>query len=117
MVKNDLYFLFKRHFVSIEMNFGILWRLIGIVNAGEVLDLTCPSFLIKTLRVAFLSHGQRAVDEYLDKFETGRLVQSTYFVPIALIRADEARQLKNTSIAEQLRDLTNAANILCSIRF
>jgi hypothetical protein len=48
------------------MNLRVDRRLVWIVDAGKVLDFAGPGLLVKTLRVALLRRGERAVDEYLD---------------------------------------------------
>src|SRR5262245_62365551 len=51
------------------------WRLVGVVDAGEALQLAGPGLGVEALGVTVLALLDRRVDEHLDEAEAGGLVE------------------------------------------
>ena len=50
------------------MQFGMLRRLIGLIDAGEVFDLSCQRPAVKPFRIAGNALLEWSIDEDLDEF-------------------------------------------------
>ena len=59
--------LFRRHFDGVDPYLGAGGRLIGAVDAGEVLEGARTGLLVETLRITLLSFLDRRIDKYLLK--------------------------------------------------
>ena len=66
----------------LEREVGVVWRLVGLVDAREPLDLAGPGLLVEPLHVPLLALCQRSVDVDLEEGQVGLFVQSTGHVPI-----------------------------------
>ena len=53
---------------GVDRDFRIRWRLIGAVNASEILQLTGPGLLLEPLHIASLRFFQRRVDKDFYEF-------------------------------------------------
>ena len=53
---------------GVDCDLRIRWRLIGAVDASEILQLTCPGLLLEPLRIASLRFFQRRVDKDFYEF-------------------------------------------------
>ena len=94
----------------VDGQFGLLRRLIGTVNAGEVLDRARLGLFIKALGVTLHADFQRRVDKNLDEF--GCANQLARHAPLGTERRDERHQHNQAGIDEQLGGLADAADIL-----
>src|SRR5215472_6047559 len=65
--KNAGYTLGGRRIIDIKYYFRIIWLLIGIIDAGKILDLSFVYKLVETLDIALATHLDGALDVYLDK--------------------------------------------------
>src|SRR4051812_44202481 len=57
--------LLRRERRRVEHQLGGLRRLVGRIDAGEVLDLAAPRLPVEPLRIAALREAERRVDEHL----------------------------------------------------
>ena len=64
--------LLRAFAVVAEHELGGLRRFIGLIDAGEILDLSGERLFVKTLRVARDALFERRVDEDLDEFASVR---------------------------------------------
>src|SRR5436190_5454369 len=63
----SVYHLLGRFAERLQVDFGVLRRLIGRIEPGEVLDRTAQRALVEALRVAPGAFLERRVDEHLDE--------------------------------------------------
>src|SRR5262245_44143758 len=70
----------------VDPDLGVLGLLVRRIDAGEVLQLAAPGFLVQPFRVATFCDGQRRVDEHLD--ELAGLNQLASHAPL---RSEERR--------------------------
>src|SRR5262249_5326284 len=75
---------------GVNRQFGAERRLIRVIDAREVFQLTGPGFLVEPFRIALLARGDRRADMNLDKGELPGRVQRAGGVPILAIRANKA---------------------------
>src|SRR5690554_3038240 len=104
-----LHTLLHRHGRCVQPHFRAFRSLVGGGNAGEVLDLPCPRFLIQAFRVPVFASVQRGVHEHLDELAGGE--QVAYQAAVAGEGADEGAENDQAGIGEQLAHLANAADI------
>src|SRR3546814_11717952 len=83
---------FGAHLRRVDANFGGFGRLIRSVDAGEVLELAFPRFLVEALDVALLVLGQRRV--YLNLDELALRQHPQHLVPFA--SAPAGKGVENT---------------------
>src|SRR5690554_598175 len=105
-----LHTLLHRHGRCVQTNFRAFRSLVGGGNAGEVLDLTCPRFLIQAFRVPVFASVQRGVHEHLDELAGGE--QVAYQAAVAGEGADEGAENNQAGIGKQFAHLANAADVL-----
>ena len=70
--------------------FGAERRLVGIINAGEALDLSRAGLGIETLGVAAFGNGKRRMDMHFNEWNVGGKVTRAHPVAIGSVRADHA---------------------------
>src|SRR5690554_419946 len=104
-----LHTLLHRHGRCVQPHFRAFRSLVGGGNAGEVLDFTCPRFLVQAFRVPVFTGVQGGVHEYFDELAGGE--QVAHQAAIAGKRADEGAENNQASISEQLAHLADAADI------
>ncbi len=95
------------------MSSGRLRRLIGLIDAGEILDLACKRPLVEALGIA-RDHGlQRRLDVNLDELALrGRIAHKPAFGPE---RRDEGAEHDQTDVGHEPRNLADTANILDAV--
>ena len=98
-----------------QHQFRRIRRLVGIVDAGEVLDQTGAGFLVQALRIALLGFRERHFDIDLDEIHAAIDMQLAHDIAIGTVRRDEARQHDHAGVDEQLGDLADAADVLGAI--
>src|SRR5690606_31775108 len=92
VVDDGLNLLLQGHVGGLEVNLGVGRRIVGVVDAGEILDLAGPGFFVQPLGVALLGLLDGAVDVDLDKGHAGFLVQLAHVVAVGPVGADKAGQ-------------------------
>ena len=88
-------------------------RLVGRVDAGEMLDLARPRLLVEALRVALLDDVERRVDEDLE--ELAGADQLARHPPLRAERRDEGDEHDQPGVDEELRRLGDAADVLDAV--
>src|SRR4051794_10111969 len=100
-----------------NMYFRLQRLLIRRANPGKIRNLALPRLLIQPLRIPLLRHLHWNINPTLHKrhsaFSTWPLcfVQLPRYVPVPAVGADEARDGDGAAICEELRDLSDAANV------
>src|ERR1044072_639317 len=84
--ENEFCILFGCVLHRVDNDLRVMRRLVWIVDAGEVFDLSLARKTIHTLHVAFFTDVERRVDEYFDK--AIRTNQRTALIAGGAIRAD-----------------------------
>jgi hypothetical protein len=92
--------LFNREFVGLDMNFGIFRCLIRGRDAGEFLDFTSLSLLIKTLGIALFNNIKRSISKNLKEGNISSFVKSSGRVTIGSVRTNESSNSNSSSISE-----------------
>src|SRR5579875_4085381 len=100
---------------SIDRQFWLQRRLIGIVDAGEALQLAGAGFLVQPFGIPLLAGLDRRVDEHFDERQLGLDVQSTNLIAVGPVRTDKAGHGQNAAIGEQLGYFADAANVLFTV--
>ena len=89
--------------------FGAERRLVGIINAGEALDLPSPGFGIETLRVTAFSNGKRRMNMHFNEWNARCQVTRAHAVAIGSVRADHAHNRNDAGSRHQQRGFARAA--------
>ncbi len=98
---------------------GVLGRLVGGADAGEVGDLAGAGLLVEPLRVALLGDLERDVGEDLDEGDRliaggrGGAVQVARDLPVRLEGRDERRDGDGGRVGEELGDLDGGGGGKC----
>jgi len=98
---------------GIEMDFGVERRFVGIVDAGEALDLASPRFFVEPFGVSRLAHLKRSIHEDLD--EISRFHGSPDAVAVDAVGTDKSGDGDDARFAEELGHGSNPADILLAI--
>ena len=61
--------LIDRELLGVECELGVDGRLVGRVDAGEVLNEAGARLLVESLHVALLAQLERRLDVYLDEWD------------------------------------------------
>ena len=85
-------------------------RLVGIINAGEALDLPSPGFGIETLRVTAFSNGKRRMNMHFNEWNASGQVARAHAVAIGSVRADHANNGYDAGPRHQQRGFARTAN-------
>src|SRR5690554_2027837 len=105
----SLHTLLHRHGRGIQPHFRALRSLVGGGDAGKVLDLACPGFLVQAFRVPVSAGVQGGIHEHLNKLASRE--QVAYQGAVAGEGADEGAEHDQAGIGKQLAHLANAADI------
>ena len=97
------------------MHLGRLGGLVGVINTGEILDLSRAGLLVKAFGVTFFRGLEAAVHEYLDKRHVVGFVEFTHDLAIRQIWADKAAQDDYATVYEQLGHFTYPADVLGAV--
>src|SRR5712692_4338438 len=100
---------------GVNGQFRVERRFIGIVDAGEVLQLAGASFLVEPFGIALLTGLDRSIEVYLDKRQLPRNMQGPGAFPVLAVGADEARHGEDAAIGKKLGYLTDATDVLFPI--
>src|SRR3569832_1245563 len=98
----------------LEMDFGILRRLVGRIDTSEVLDLAAQGACVKALRIAPCAFLERRIDEHFDELALGH--QVPHLAALGGEGRDEGDDDDQTGIGHQLGDFGDAADVLDAIR-
>ena len=85
---------------GVQRDLGVHRRLVGIVDAGEALDLAAAGLGVHSLGVALLAHLERRVDEHLDELIGAHHV--AHIVAGRPVRADGGAD-DHAAVADDLR--------------
>ena len=96
-------------------DFGVLRRLVGVVDTGEALDESSTGLHVQSLRVTLLANLDRDVHEHLDKVGIAGRVDVASQLTVAGVRGDEGDDGHDTGISEELGDLGHTADVLCAV--
>ena len=113
VAQDGVHALIDRLAVRIEHQFRAQRRLVGRGDAGELRDLARRAPSVEALHVAPLAGLDARVDEDLDELARGH--QRAHRVAIGPIRRDERREDDQAGVAEQLRHLADAADVLGAV--
>ena len=75
---------------GMQYYFGAERRLVGIINAGEALDLPRAGLGIETLGVAAFGNGKRRINMHFNEWNARCQVTRAHAVAIGSVRADHA---------------------------
>src|SRR5262249_28116452 len=106
----------RRSSGGVESQLGLVWGLVRVVDAGEVLQLAGARFLVQPFGVALLACVDRRVDVDLDERQFALDMQSADAVAVLAIRADKAGHRNEAGVREELGHLSDAANVLLAVR-
>ena len=118
---NLLNSILDRQVNILNVDLGLLRRLIGSRDTRELLDDTLTSLLVQTLRITLLGNFNGNIDVDLDERQTGALagrgdlVQLAGSVAVLLVRGDERGDGNGARVGEQLGDLGDAADVLVTV--
>ncbi|HEY0748486.1 MAG TPA: hypothetical protein VGD63_17425 [Steroidobacteraceae bacterium] len=85
-------------------------RLVGRIDAGEMLQFTGPGLLVKAFHVTLLGDLKRRFHINFDEF--ARMRHLADHAPFGPEGRNKGGQHNEPGVGHQLRDLTDAANIL-----
>ncbi len=91
----------------------MLRRLVGRIDAGEVLERAAVRLGVEALGVAAPAFLDRRVDEHLD--ELALADEIAHHPPLGAERRDEGAQHDQSGIDEQLRHLADPADVLDAV--
>ena len=115
-VRNDQFGgVLRRIGDRVDPDLGVFRRLVGRIDAGEVLEVAAPRLLVEALGVPLLGHAERRVHEHLA--ELVLLHQLARQPPFRAERRDERHQHDQAGIHHQPRDLGDAADVLDAVGF
>ncbi len=98
---------------GVDHQFGLLGRLVGIVDAGKALDLSGAGFFVEPLGIALFTNRQGRVAENLEEVARPHRLPSD--VAIFQIGADERGEGNDSGIHKQLAHLADAADVFLAI--
>src|SRR5262245_60256141 len=101
---------FWRGLAGVELELGILGRLVERIDTGEIGDEAGAGLAVEPLGIALLAHFKRRIDIDLD--ELSLLEQIPRHAPLGAERRDERDHDDKASIDEQSRRFGHAADIL-----
>ena len=90
--------------------FCVEWCLVGIINAGEALDLSSAGLGIETLGVAAFGNGKRRINVHFNEWNAGGQMARAHAVAIGSVRADHANNGNNAGSRHQQRGFARAAH-------
>ncbi len=92
---------------------AIFRRLVGLIDAGEILDLAGKRALVEALGVARDAFIERGIDENLDELALRQ--QLAHHAPLGAERRDERAQHDEAGVGHQLGDFADAADVLDAV--
>jgi hypothetical protein len=99
--------------VGIQHHLGVRRCLVGRRNPGEFGDFTRPRLLIEALRVAVLAGLEAGIDQHLDEISLTH--DRADVVAVGPVGRDERREDDDAGIREELRHLTDPADVLAAV--
>jgi hypothetical protein len=102
----------ERQIAHTQLDLGALWRLVRVVDTGELADLAATSAGIEPLRIAPLALRERRVHVHLEEEDAVRLVQLARLRPLAGVRAHETHESHDARVGEESCDVCHAAHVL-----
>lgn len=107
--------------MSLDSDLSVLRLLVRSRNAGEILDLTSASLLVKTLGITLLGNFEGHINVDFDEGDwliatlCGLLVQITGDLAIRSVGRDKRGNGDGRRVGEELGDFGDAANVLVSV--
>ena len=95
------------------MHLGALRRLVGRVDAGEILELAGLGLGIEALGVAGDAVVDRGIDEYLDELAVGD--EGAHHVALGAVGRNERAQHDEPALHHELRHFADAADVLDAV--
>ena len=83
--KDFIHFLFQRLLVRAKVHFGLTRRFVGIINAGEILDLAGTGLFVQAFGVAGLRGLKGTVNKHFNEVHARLFVQGTHLIPVDFI--------------------------------
>lgn len=105
--------LLDRDLVGADMDLGVNRGFIGGRDSSELLDLSSLSLLVQTLRITLLNNRQGCVRIHLHKRKSCLVVQLPGRITVRNVGANKGRNSNLRRVSKELRNLGNAANVLC----
>src|SRR6266850_725861 len=96
----------------VHHDLGLQRLLVGIADAGEVLDDPLARLLVEALRVARLDHVERRLDEHLDE---GRVTLLADLVADLAIGRDRGRDRRDAVAREHVGDVSDATDVRVAV--
>ena len=97
------------------MQFRFHWRFIRLINTREACDLACPGLCIEPLGISSLRLFKCAIHEDFKKWNPCRIVHPSHTIPVRTEGTHETGQDDDTDVRKDSSNLTNPANVLCSV--
>ena len=98
---------------GVDVDLGVLRRLVRRVDAGEVLQFAATRLAVQPLHVARLGDRERRVHVHLEELALAE--QRTRHAALGAERRDERHQHDQAGVGHQLRHLGDATDVLDSI--
>src|SRR5262245_55874667 len=107
--------LLRRRVSRIDSKLRLQRFFVGVIDAGEVLQLTGASFLVEAFWVTGLTSSERRVHMDFNERKVALHMQGAGCVAILPVGADEAGHGDDATICKELGNLADAADVFFTV--
>src|SRR5262249_15181977 len=104
--------LADRELAGVERDLGIEWGLVGVINAGEALDLSGAGLGVEALDVALFADVDRGVAEDLDEVPPGELAG---VLAGPAVGADHGAEGGAAVLGDEAGDVADTVDVLVAV--